>query len=92
METVAIILSRFVLLALGTIQIAMFARMIMSLIGYDEEGGIGAFLVFLTEPVILPVRVLLSRIRALDGLPIDLSFMLTYILITYITYSLPIIG
>ena len=92
METVAIILSRFVLLALGTIQIAMFVRMIMSLFGFDEEGGLGTFLAFLTEPVILPVRILLSRIRALEGLPIDLSFMLTYILISFITYSLPIIG
>ena len=92
METVAIILSRFVLLALGAVQIAMFIRMIMSLLGYDEESGFGAFLALLTEPIILPVRVILSRIRALDGLPIDLSFFLTYILITFLTYSLPVLG
>ena len=92
METVAIIISRTVLLALGVVQLAMFARMILSLLGLDEEGGLGAFLMLLTEPVILPVRLLLSRVRALEGLPIDLSFLVTYLLITLLTYSLPIIG
>ncbi len=92
METVAIILSRTVLLALGTVQLAMLLRMILSLLGFDEEGGIGAFLLLLTEPVILPMRILLSRFRALEGLPLDLSFMATYLLITLVTYSLPIIG
>ena len=92
METVAIILSRTVLLALGAVQIAMFARMILSFFGLDEDGGLGAFLMLLTEPVILPVRVILSRFRALEGLPIDLSFLVTYLLITFLTYSLPIIG
>ena len=92
METVAIILSRTVLLALGAVQIAMFARMILSFFGLDEDGWLGAFLMLLTEPVILPVRVILSRFRALEGLPIDLSFLVTYLLITFLTYSLPIIG
>lgn len=92
METVAIIISRTVLLALGVVQLAMFARMILSLLGLDEEGGLGAFLMLLTEPVILPARLLLSRVRALEGLPIDLSFLVTYLLITLLTYSLPIIG
>ena len=92
METVAIIISRFVLLSLGAVQLAMFARMIMSLFDFDEEGNFGTFLALLTEPVILPVRVILSRIRALDGIPIDLSFLVTYLLITVLTYSLPIIG
>lgn len=92
METLAIILSRTVLLALGAVQLAMLLRMILSLLGIDEEGGLGAFLLILTEPVILPMRILLSRVRALDGLPIDLSFMATYLLISFLSYSLPIIG
>ncbi len=92
METIAIILSRTVLLALGAVQLAMLLRMILSLVGFDEEGGLGAFLLLLTEPVILPMRILLSRFRALEGLPIDLSFMATYLLISFLSYSLPIIG
>lgn len=92
METLAIILSRTVLLALGAVQLAMLLRMILSLLGIDEEGGLGAFLLILTEPVILPMRILLSRVRALEGLPIDLSFMATYLLLSILSYSLPIIG
>lgn len=92
METLAIILSRTLLVALGAIQLGMLARMILSLIGLDEEEGIGAYLMLLTEPVILPMRMLLSRFRALEGLPIDLSFCATYLVIVYLTYSLPILG
>lgn len=92
METVAIILSRFILLAIGAVQLAMFLRMILSLLGMDEEGGLGAFLLLLTEPIILPVRLILGRIRALEGVPLDLSFIVTYLLLSLLSYSLPIVG
>ena len=92
MEIIAIILSRTVLLALAAVQLAMLVRALMSLFGFDEESVLGTFLMLLTEPVILPARLLLSRIRALEGLPIDLSFLTTYLLLSLLTYSLPIIG
>ena len=92
METVAIILSRFILLAIGAVQLAMFLRMILSLLGMEEEGGLGAFLLLLTEPILLPVRLILGRIRALEGVPLDLSFIVTYLLLSLLSYSLPIVG
>ena len=92
MHTAAIIISRFLLLAIGFLQLAMFVRAILSLFGVDEESGLGAFLAAVTEPVILPARLLLSRIRALDGLPIDLSFIVTYLLLSLIAGALPVIA
>lgn len=91
MHTVAVIISQFVLLAIGFLQLAMLVRAILSLIGLEEESGIGIFLVAVTEPIILPARLLLSRISALDRLPIDLSFIVTYLLLSLIGGALPVI-
>ena len=92
MHTVTVIFAQFVLLSLAFIQLAMLARAILSLFGLDEESGLGYFLAIVTEPIILPARILLSRIRALDGIPIDFSFILTYILLTVIAGALPAVA
>ena len=92
MHTFAVIFSQFVLLLIGFLQLAMLARAILSLVGIDEESGIGAFLATVTEPVILPARLLFSRISALDGLPIDFSFIVTYLLLSLIAGALPAIA
>ena len=92
MHTVAVIISQLVLLALGFLQLAMLARAILSLFGVDEESGIGLFLAAVTEPIILPARLLLSRIEALQRLPIDFSFIVTYLLLRLITRLLPTVA
>lgn len=91
MHTVAVIFAQFVLLALAFIQLAMLARAILSLFVADEESALGLFLAAVTEPIILPARLLLSRVRALDGIPFDFSFILTYVLLTLISGALPAI-
>lgn len=42
-------------------------------------GQVNAFLVSITEPIILPARRLLSRWPAAASFPIDLSFLLTIV-------------
>ena len=91
MHTVIVIFAQFVLLAISAIQLAMLVRAILSLFGMGEDGALGVFLAAVTEPIILPARLLLSRIRALDGLPIDFSFILTYVVLTLIAGALPAI-
>ena len=59
----------------------MFIRAILSWVMPDSEGGIIDFLYYLTEPIISPVRNMLMKIPALQELPIDLSFTVTYMLI-----------
>ena len=92
MHTVTVIIANFVLIALGFIQLAMLVRAILSLLGFDESGTLGAFLALVTEPVILPARILLSRVQALDGFPLDFSFLLTYFLLTLISGALPAVA
>lgn len=60
-------------------EIAMFARAILS--WFPSGGGrFEDFLYSLTEPVISPMRNLIGK-SALGGMPIDLSFLITYVLV-----------
>ncbi len=90
MHTVALLLSRTVLVALGFIEICMLLRAILSFF-VDQEGVLFTFCIAVTEPVILPFRVLLSRFEALDRLPLDIPFLVTYIALAILGGVLPVI-
>ena len=90
MHTVALLLSRTVLVALGFIEICMLLRAILSFF-VDQEGVLVTFCIAVTEPVILPFRVLLSRFEALDRLPLDIPFLVTYIALAILGGVLPVI-
>ena len=63
------------------ILMAMFIRAIMSLF-IQGDNAILNFLYSITEPVIFPVRKLLEKFDFMPGLPIDLSFLITYIILS----------
>ncbi len=60
-------------------ELAMFVRAILSWFPF-AGGKFTDFLYSVTEPVISPVRNLLGK-SSLGGMPIDLSFLITYILV-----------
>ena len=73
---------------LGFLEFLMLVRAIMSWFPIEEDGFFGtlARLVYaLTEPVILPVRILLERMDLFQGLPVDMSFFITFILISILS-------
>ncbi len=67
----------------------MFARAILSWVMPDAENNLTRFLWTITEPVIYPVRVLLDKIPFLQEMPIDLSFIVTFLLLSIIQFILP---
>ncbi len=67
---------------ISLIQAMMMVRAIMSWFFLPEESSVLRVLTVLTEPFILPVRALLQRIDALASLPIDISFMVTFFLLS----------
>ena len=71
------------------ISIAMFVRAIMSWF-VDGSNKIYNFLFSMTEPIIIPIRKLLSKTSLGTGLPIDLSFLLTVVLLEIIRTVLEI--
>ena len=83
MEYVLNILANVAVLLLSGIQLAMLLRAILSWFPM-EPNKFTDFLFGVTEPVIYPVRMLLEKMNWLQGLPIDMSFMITYLLLSVI--------
>ena len=88
MHTVALLLSRTVLAAIGIIEICMFARAILSFFA-DPESVLLTFCIAVTEPVILPFRAIFSRFESLDQLPFDIPFLATWIALAALGGLLP---
>jgi len=51
----------------------------------DEDSPVENFLYTVTEPVIAPVRALCDRFGWFEGLPVDMSFFITFILLSVLT-------
>lgn len=88
MNEFAYVIINLAVLLIGALQVAMFVRAIMSWIPGLDDNKFGDFLYALTEPVIAPVRALLSRIRFFNELPIDVSFLIAYLLLSLISMFL----
>ena len=68
-------------LLLTLLEYAMLFRAILSWFPGMHNSTFNMMLYSVTEPLIAPVRDLLGNIRALQGFPLDLSFMLTYMVL-----------
>ena len=88
MEVLLILLLNTLDIALRVIMLMMFARAILSFLPVDEEGKLTGFLALCTEPFILPVRILFDKLGWFAGLPIDIPFFVTYLLLSFITMML----
>ncbi|MGM9682349.1 MAG: YggT family protein, partial [Eubacteriales bacterium] len=73
---------------LMALQFAMLLRAILSWFPM-EDNKFTNFLYALTEPVIYPVRALFEKMNWFQNLPIDISFLVAYILISVISMLLP---
>ena len=71
-------------ICLAMINIIIFAMLIRAIMSLFVEGdnAILNFLYSITEPIILPVRKLFEKFNLMSGLPIDISFLVTYILLS----------
>lgn len=78
--TVSGFISVLLLFLMGRAVLGLFA---------DEESKAFVFCYAVTEPVVSPVRNLLSRIPSLEDFPIDLSYMATCLILIFIKLALP---
>ncbi len=81
------IVSTVVVLLLSAVQLAMLLRAILSWFVMDSN-RFTDFLYGITEPFIYPVRLLFERMGWFQNLPIDISFMVTYLLLSLVTIFL----
>ena len=82
MNVLLYIFANVVITLLSLLHLAMLARAILSM--FMLEGGILTVLEMVTEPFILPVRLLFKKLNILQGTPFDFSGLTVMILISVI--------
>lgn len=92
MNIILYLIVSFAYLLLVAEQLLMFVRAIVSWFTQDDESPLATFLYYATEPVIMPVRWVLSRFDAVNDLPIDISFTVSLVLLMLLTSILPTVA
>lgn len=81
MHLVLALLQNTVCVVLSVLQLAMLVRAIMSWFP-TESNRFENFLYVITEPLIMPIRLLFEKLNWFQGLPVDISFFVTYLLLS----------
>lgn len=81
MELFLVLTVNLVDLILSAVLFAMLIRAVLSFLMMGEESRFSMMLYYITEPFILPVRRLLERFGLFQGMPIDVSFFMTTVLL-----------
>lgn len=76
------ILARILLIVLSIFETCLIVRAILSWIPSARNSRISQFLITITEPVVHPVRNLLFKMEWARRLPIDLSVLVVFIIIS----------
>ena len=88
MPQVTYVFANAAYLLVGALQTLMFIRAILSWLPMMEENRFTEFVYQVTEVVIYPVRCLLERSPFVMSLPLDLSFFITFILLSVLQTAL----
>lgn len=91
MDALTFVLKNVVLVFLDVFQIAMLARAILSWFDQGSPGTISSFLIFITEPFILPIRRLCERMHWFEGSMVDMPFLLTMLIMMLLQTGLTIL-
>ena len=91
MRLVLSVLARTVLLLVHFLELAMFIRAIMSWFppSSGRPGPFRAFIITVTDFIIAPVRAFLDRFEFVRRSPIDIAFLVTFLLLSLASTLLP---
>ena len=90
METFFYIIAKSVEIYLGVASLAMIMRMLMPFFTADDNRFLVACRI-ISEPVILPFRLLMAKLRVGENSIIDLPFFVAYLALMMIRLFLPVI-
>ena len=76
---------------LDAVYLGMLVRMLLPLFTNPEESKLYGLTVMITEPLIIPVRFIMSKLNVGQNSPIDWSFFVTAVLISVVQAMLPVI-
>ena len=89
MLQIVYVIIRLVYYLIVVLQVAMFARAIMSWVMAEEDNSITRFIIAITDPIIIPIRMLLEKFEFVRNMPIDISFFVAFLLLAIIQNLLP---
>ena len=75
------IISTILFTLIDVYEFILIARALMSWFPMDPDNPIVSFVYSVTEPLLAPIRNLLFKIPALQGMPIDFSMIVLFILL-----------
>ena len=67
------------------LQLAMLLRAVMSWIPDMQENKFSDFLYTVTESVVIPVRMLFEKMNWFQNMPLDVSFIVAYLLLAILS-------
>ena len=76
-------------IVLGIEYFLFLGRAVYSWIFMSEDSIVGDFLYMTTEPFVVPVRKLLSRVKGVEDFPMDIAFWIASILVIFAPMLLP---
>ncbi len=89
LQVVLYIIARVAQLFLIFTETALFLRAILSWFITNEENRLMIFLYAVTEPFVLPFRVICRVLKVPEDVPLDIPFMLALLFITILNGVLP---
>ena len=92
MEYFIFIVKRIVYIFFDVLEIALLARAILSWIDQTHEWKVSQILEAITEPFLYPVRALCEKFHWFENSPIDVPFLMGWILISLIRTLLVLVG
>ena len=75
------VVQKMLLLFIEVLSVAMLIRALLSWLPLDEDSKLAIFFYFVTEPMIMPLRMLCDRFGWGRSSPIDLPFLMTSLLL-----------
>lgn len=88
MDEVIYVCTRLLVLFFEFMSVALFLRAILSWFLREGENAVMVFLAYVTEPLILPIRRLCDRFGWFREMPIDMPFLLTTVLVGFLSVLL----
>ena len=92
MPAICYVIITIVKILITALLFAMMLRALMSWMPDMEDTKFSNFLYTLTEPVVLPVRMLFERMRWFENSPLDISFLVAYLLLAILSAILGVIA
>lgn len=89
MFSLLFVLIKILRLILTVLQVMMMVRAVISWLPIDEDSSVANFVYVMTEPLVYPIRVLFERFDKLNDLPIDMSFIAAFMLLSFVRMLIP---